>query len=63
MADPFYLKLDPTFPTNIISWAEEDGFEPEDKLAEEACLRVLEDLYPLQGVQVNVDGNLTLQFI
>ena len=54
---------EPTFSTNIISRAEEDRFEPEYELAEEARLRVLEDLHPFQGVEVHVDGYLSFQFI
>ena len=55
--------FEPTFSTNIISRAEEDRFEPEYELAEEARLRVLEDLHPFQGVEVHMDGYLSFQFI
>ena len=56
-------RIAPTFSTNIISRAEEDRFEPEYQLAEEASLGVLEDLHTFQGVEVHVDGYLSFQFI
>jgi len=52
-----------TLPADVVPGAEEDGLEPEHQLAEKPRLRVLEDLNPLQGVEVNVDGYLPLQLV
>lgn len=52
-----------TLPTDVISGTEEDWPESENKFAEEARFRILENLHSLQGVQVDMDGNLGFQFI
>ena len=53
----------PTFATNVIARREKDGPEPQDELAQEAGLRILEDLHSLERVQVNVNGNLRFEFV
>ena len=52
-----------TFPADVVPGREEDGLEAEHELAQEPRLRVLEDLHPLQRVQVHVDSDLAFQFI
>ena len=52
-----------TFSADVVPGREEDGLEAEDELAQEPRLRVLEDLHPLQRVQVHVDSDLAFQFI
>lgn len=52
-----------TLPTDVISGTEEDWPESENKFTQEARFRILENLHPLQGVQVDMDGNLSFQFI
>ena len=49
-----------TFSADIVAGAEKDGLEPEDQLAQETGLRVLEDFHPLEGVEVYVDRYLAL---
>ncbi|GBL95612.1 hypothetical protein AVEN_24820-1 [Araneus ventricosus] len=52
-----------TFPANEVAWAEKHGPQPEYQLSKEALFRVLENLHPLQRVQMHVDGDLCLQFV
>lgn len=52
-----------TFATDVVAGREEDGPEPEHELAQEAGLRVLEDLHSFERVQMNVNGNLRFQFV
>ena len=52
-----------TFATDVITRWKEDGSQSENELAQEAGFSVLEDLHPLQCVQVNVNGNLRFEFV
>ncbi|GFR29213.1 hypothetical protein TNCT_208171 [Trichonephila clavata] len=52
-----------TFPADVISRTEKDVSQPEHEFAQEAGLGVLEDLDPLQRVQVDVNSYLGLQSV
>lgn len=53
----------PTFPADVISGREENRSEAEDKFAQESRLRVLEYFHPLEGVEMNVEGDFGLQLV
>ena len=57
------VKLDSTFPTDIISWREEDRSQPQNEIAEEPRLGVVEYFDPFERVQVDVEGDLRLEFV
>lgn len=52
-----------TFPANVVPRGKKDGFQAQHQLAQEAGVRVLEDLHALQRVQMHVYGNFRLQFV
>ena len=49
--------------TDVVAWTEENRFQSEHQLAQEASLSVLKNVNPLEGVQMNVDCNLGLQSV
>lgn len=57
----FNVRARLTLPAYVVSRAEEHVSQPEHELAQEPGLRVVEDLHPLEGVEVDVDGDLGLQ--
>ena len=57
-----HLFPDLALATDVVRRREEDGLESQHEGTQEACFCVLEDLHPLQRVQVHMDRDLRLQF-